>query len=48
MPDPSELFTNVFVKGLGTEVDLILHPSFFCFLLPSGIVCFDCILGIKL
>lgn len=31
MPDPSELFTNVFVKGLGTEVDLILHPFFFLF-----------------
>lgn len=24
MPDPSELFTNIYVKGLGTEVKLFL------------------------
>lgn len=29
MPDPSELFTNVYVKGLGTEVKLF--HLFICF-----------------
>lgn len=28
MPDPSELFTNVYVKGLGTEVKLFLSYVF--------------------